>query len=121
MKAHGYADITWKKNVLILDVHGPFNDEGVLQTVNDIKKSVLDKNVKDWFRIEKLDEEALGSPLTISIVNEMYLWADNHGCQATAVVVSNQIQAKTMVEISKDINYKVFRNSYDAENWIAQQ
>ena len=121
MKAHGYVEITWNKNVLILEVHGPFNDEGVLQTVVDIKKSVLEKKFKQWFRIEKLDEEAMGSPLTISIVNEMYTWASNHGCQATAVVISNLIQKKALEEIKQGSHVKVFQNIHDAQTWISQQ
>ncbi len=121
MKAHGYADLSWYKNVLTMDIHGPFNDEGVMLSIKHMKKSVLNKNLKLWYRIEKLDTEAMGSPLTMEIVNEMYLWADNHGCRATAVVVSNLIQKKSIAGVLEGKNANVFHHIDEAQEWISQQ
>ena len=121
MKAHGEADITWQDNILILEVHGPFNDEGVMKILASIKQSVLNKNIKSWYRIEVLDAEAMGSPQTISMVSDMYIWAQNNGCQATAVVISNLVQKQALKEIQQGTRVKVFKDVHQAKDWIAQQ
>ena len=121
MKAHGYADLSWEKNVLTLDVYGPFNEEGVKLVFQHVKESVLNKKIKRWCRIEKLDEETMGSALAVSFVNELYVWADQHGCYATAVIISNLIQAQAITDVLKGKNAKLFHHIDEAQKWISQQ
>ena len=121
MKAHGYADLSWNNDVLTLDVYGPFNEEGVKLVYGQVKDSVLNKKIKHWCRIEKLDEETMGSPLVVSFVNELYLWADKHGCYATAVIISNLIQAQAIAGVLKGKNAKLFHHIDEAQKWISQQ
>ena len=121
MKAHGYADLSWNKNVLTLDAYGPFNEEGIKLVFEQVKESVLNKNIKHWCRIEKLDEETMGSALTLSFVNELYLWADKHGCYATAVIISNLIQAQAIADVLTGKNAKLFQHIDEAQKWISLQ
>jgi len=121
MKAHGYADLSWNNDVLTLDVYGPFNEEGIKLVFEQVKESVLNKNIKHWCRIEKLDEETMGPAVTLSFVNELYLWADKHGCYATAVIISNLIQAQAIEGVLKDKNVRLFHHIDEAQKWIFQK
>ena len=121
MKAHGYADIFWNEDILTLEVHGPFNEEGVKLVNKEVKEAVINKKIKHWRRIENLDNETMGSDLTVSFVKELYLWAEENGCRACAVVVSNLIQKQAISGLMKGRNAKIFHHLEDAKKWIDQQ
>jgi hypothetical protein len=51
MQSHGSISKKWKANVLIINSEGPFNDEGIIQVIDEIKKSVISKKLRNWLRI----------------------------------------------------------------------
>ena len=41
---HGTVDIEWHDNVLVLRCHGPYNSEGIVQSIDLTKADVVRQN-----------------------------------------------------------------------------
>ncbi|MFT6900323.1 MAG: hypothetical protein ACJAXS_000485 [Colwellia sp.] len=119
MQSHGSISKKWKANVLIINSEGPFNDEGIIQVIDEIKKSVISKKLRNWLRIEIWDDNTLGSPSVMKCAEDYNVWCSKNGCKATAIVVSNSVQ-KNLIERTSLGNIKIFNSTNKATDWIKE-
>lgn len=91
-KPHGKVDIEWIDNVLIVRCHGPYNAEGIGLYIDRAKAAVAKRQLDQWYRIDILDDETLGSPEVIKLIGEFYIWSMQNKCLASVIVCSNVIQ-----------------------------
>jgi len=117
MNRHGQFLFSWEKNILIIHARGPFNVEGVLAETNKIKKFILKKNVTKWGKLGIWDDEAIGSPEAIEIVENYHQWCIENGCVKTAYVVCNSIQ-QSISEKVYDSKANIFKSEDDAKKWL---
>lgn len=119
MNEHGELRFYWQENTLRVSAKGPFNDEGMLSSSDNIKKAISKKNLLSWSRLEILDEETLGSPSVLGIVDELYTWYIDNGCNRIAIVVSNNLQ-QTIIEDVFYSDASIFRCEKEAIKWLAE-
>ena len=118
MQSHGNISIEWKQQLLIINAYGPFNEEGVLEIIDNLKQAILTKNIKSWIRLELWDLNTLGSPVVMNHVKEHFLWCEEQGCRATAVVVNNSLQ-RNLIEKDFLTNIGIFNSENEANAWLA--
>ena len=122
MESHGQIKLEWDKDILVLKATGPFNLEGMMDALNQIRESVNTANQASWKRLTILDTESLGSIETVGIMKQNYIWTKTHGCTATAVVVRSTFQTEIFDEIANgDSKQKTFMNEEDARTWLSSQ
>jgi hypothetical protein len=117
MNSHGRITKKWEGNIFIINSEGPFNDEGVIEVIDEIKKSVISKRVSNWLRIEIWDDNTLGSPSVMKRAEDYNIWCSENGCQATAIVVSNSVQ-RHIIERTFLGNIKIFNSRNKAISWL---
>ena len=105
-----------------MSVHGPFNQQGVEQAFAEIKASVRKVEPQDWYRLEVLDQQTLGSPTVMKVIGASYLWCIEQGCQFIAVVCANRIQQTILREFirTSGLNIMAFNSQAEAESHIQQ-
>ncbi|MCF2949640.1 hypothetical protein L0668_16075 [Paraglaciecola aquimarina] len=120
MKEHGDIDIKWDGNILSISLRGPFNVEGIKHSIERVKTSVKENNLSSWYRIDYLDEETLGSPDTIKLIGEFYLWSDLNKCIESAIVCQNTLQRNLIDNFVERTGVKitVFNQDSKALNFI---
>ena len=97
MEPHGHVELTWQKNILTVQVYGPFNLEGIQIASNQIKESVKDKNFTQWHRIDFLDANTLGCPDVMKVIGRSYKWSNYlASCKHVAVCCSTPMQYAKM-------------------------
>lgn len=117
MNKHGELLYFWEGDLLTVNAKGPFNDEGILSSGVGIKKAILSQNIKNWRRLEILDEETLGSPSVLALVKDLFDWYLDNGCERVAVVVCNSVQ-QAVIEKMLQSSDPIFRNFSDAKKWL---
>jgi len=117
MESHGELDLEWRDNLLVLNLMGPFNEEGAIDAFNHLKQSVISKKTNEWMRLEVWNEGTLGSPEVMEGIRQLFSWCVENGCIATAVVVSNRVQ-KMIAEKELPEDVEVFNDVSDAMEWI---
>ena len=117
MNQHGEFELSWIEDLLIIKMAGPFNDEGVLDCSEEVKALIQRKNLPSWRRLEILDDNTLASLSALEHTRELYAWYNEHGCRATAIVVSNSVQVGVIKEFIK-CNDPIFYKLSEAIDWI---
>ncbi|MCL6416248.1 hypothetical protein MIB92_11345 [Aestuariirhabdus sp. Z084] len=117
MRSHGKLALEWQGELLIVRPQGPFNEEGVAKARRHLIQSIKNSQHNYWLRLEIWDEESLGSPRVMAQVNELFQWCQDHGCQSTAVVVCNRIQAG-IIESQFIDDIAVFDDTEHALDWL---
>ncbi len=120
MNRHGEFKFYWNGDLLTIKMMGPFNDEGVLACSKEIKDAIRQRNLPSWRRLEMLDEYTLASMSALELTRQLYEWYNNHGCRATAIVVSNSVQVDALQKIIK-CHDPIFFNMSKAKEWIKNQ
>ena len=121
MNAHGDVYLCWKNDTLITTVKGPFNKEGIVQSINKIKDSATNKGLKSWRRLTILDTQALASPEVLKIIKKLHHWCEESGCYATALVTANSIQLDTFKKHITHKDTKMFLHIEEAKDWLNKQ
>ena len=111
--------LKWVGDILVGEVHGAYNEEGITGVFTDIKESVLKSGLSSWYRIE-IWNDAIGSPEVVELLSEMYTWCKEHGCLATAAVITNRVQEKIIEERLPNI-VEVFGDKEQAMAWLKAQ
>jgi len=111
--------LKWVGDILVGEVHGAYNEEGITGVFTDIKESVLKSGLSSWYRIE-IWNDAIGSPEVVELLSEMYTWCKEHGCLATTAVITNRVQEKIIEERLPNI-VKVFADKEQAMAWLKAQ
>ena len=120
MIKHGdRVSLKWVGDILVAEGHGAYNEEGMIEVVTDLKESVLKSGLSSWYRIE-IWNDVIGSPEVFELVSEMYNWCKEHGCLATAVVITNRVQEKVIEEKLPNI-VGVFSEKEQAMAWLKAQ
>ncbi|XQW86727.1 hypothetical protein ACOYR1_08390 [Thalassotalea piscium] len=119
MEAHGTITFVWDINLLIVNLKGPFNQEGFERGFSQLKTSVLSREPGTWKRLQILDEETISSPEAIEYAMTSWNWFFDHGCVRFAIVISNSVQAYFLNDI-KNPKIKVFERIEDAKVWLCQ-
>lgn len=117
MKKHGNMNLSWQEDLFILEIEGPFNEDGMAFWFAELKKSVESKGIKEWRRLELWNDQVLGSPKSIEIGKSIYEWYQEHGCTVTAVVVSNSLQEQIIKNLFKS-DAQIFRDKEKAQQWL---
>ena len=117
MNRHGEILFTWENDILIVQVIGAFNEQGIEYYVPLMRKYILNRAVDKWSRLELWDDEALGCPQTLALVKSVYEWYELNGCILSAVVVSNSIQAQVIRGMLKS-DAKTFLVKTEAIEWL---
>ncbi|WP_435237464.1 hypothetical protein ACR30L_07825 [Psychromonas sp. PT13] len=117
MNRHGQFLFSWEENILIIHAKGPFNEEGVLAETNKVKKFILSKNVTKWAKLGIWDDESIGSPEAIAIVENYHQWCIENGCVKTAYVVCNSIQQSISEKVYSSAA-QIFKSEDDAKKWL---
>jgi len=123
MDPHGYVDIEWHNNVLIVRTTGPFNVEGIQIAYQKIIDAVADKNLSEWHRVDFLDNATLGSPAVMKVIGRSYKWSEKHqDCHKVAVCCSNQIQINMMNHFVGESGFSIeVLSCVDTANELIQQ
>lgn len=119
MQSHGEITIAWAEQLLVMYAYGPFNDEGAIDAIDSLKQSILIKNLESWCKLEIWDQDSFGSPFVMNHAKEYYLWCEERGCRATAVVVSTSLQ-RNILELDFLTNVKVFNSENKARAWLVE-
>jgi hypothetical protein len=117
MHRHGNMKLSWYKQILIGEIEGAFNEEGLEYWFPKVKHLIETRKTDSWYRLEIWDEEVLGSPETIKHAKTMYEWYEDNGCIGTAVVVCNRIQEQIITAMLQS-QTKIFRNKEEAIEWL---
>lgn len=117
MNKHGYLHFSWDKNVLIINVEDPFNEEGFQYHTALIRNAVVNRIPRQWKRLEVWGDEVLGSPAVVKMCSLQYDWYEDNGCYLSAVVVSNSIQAMVLESYVKS-TAKIFYDTDEALHWL---
>ena len=117
MNHHGKVSFSWKGDIFIADVQGPFNEEAVEHYIPLLKEAILKKKLSTWKRLEVWNDEMLASPAVITMAKEIYDWYDENGCIKTAIVLCNSLQIH-MVKDMLNSNAEVFTESQKAQEWL---
>lgn len=120
MNKHGEFEFFWQGDLLTIKKTGPFNDEGILACSEQAKAIVKERNLPSWRRLEILDDNTLASIPAFEDIRNLYLWYNDHGCRATAIVVSNSVQIEAIKKYIKP-NATIFYKRSDATDWIKNQ
>lgn len=117
--AHGNVECFWQNNSLKVNVLGPFNEQGVLNSIHKIKLFVNENKGTScsWNRLEIWNEEVLASPEVISQAKDIYDWYEKNGCKSAAIVVCNPIQ-QHVIENMLGIKALVFYELKQAIEWL---
>jgi hypothetical protein len=114
---HGNMNLSWHKEILVAEIEGAFNEEGLEYWFPKVKQLIENRKIDTWYRLEIWDEEVLGSPETIEHAKAMYEWYEENGCLAIAVVVCNRIQEQIITAMFQS-QAKIFRNKDEAIQWL---
>lgn len=117
MNRHGEVLLSWEGNILIIRAKGAFNEEGVQHAIDAIKETVSASKLDIWHRLGIWDEEALGSPSTLTLVKEIHEWCIDKGCNRIAIVLCNSVQ-QTVAENMFGDKVHIFRDEGDAKQWL---
>ncbi len=118
MELHGRVELEWRGNILVVIPKGPFNLEGVTQSLNEIKAAVNSSQSKNWCRLVFHDEASIGPPEVIDAVRENYLWCLANGCQAIAIVSPGLLQRQLFGHDLPTV--RAFDNEAEALQWLDQ-
>jgi len=119
MNKHGNMNLSWIKDLFIIEVEGPFNEDGIKFWFSELQKSVKNRGAKDWRRLEIWNEEASGSPESIDTGKLIYDWYEENGCVLTPVVVSNSLQEHIIKNMFVS-SAKIFRDKETAQQWLGE-
>lgn len=117
MEGHGRVTLIWEEDLLIVNPLGPLNEEGVVETINELKQTVVSAGLKSWVRLELWEKDTMGSPQVMENACHMFEWCEQHGCNAAAIVVDNFFQASLLKENFSG-NFDVFNNTQEALSWL---
>jgi len=120
MNLHGEISFVWNGDLIEITSKGPFNELGLIHSISMVKNSVLNKNIKSWRRMEIWDNETLGSPECITLSKEKAKWFIEHGCYASAIVVSNSTQ-RALLEKAATREIRFFDDVAVARKWLDEQ
>lgn len=120
MISHGEVTFSWDDDLLEIGAKGPFNESGLKICITSIQKSILNKSIKSWRRIEVWDDETLGSPVVVSLAKEASHWYKNQGCFAVAIVISNDLQSYILEHMIKS-GSAIFHDVATAKSWLNEQ
>lgn len=120
MIAHGNINCSWQKNILLLDVFGPFNVIGINNAFEELKKQTHANFFEKWYRIDVIDDETLGCPEVMKTIGQTYVWSLENNCQMIAIVCANRVQLSLLnAFIEKSgLNMRAFTNQEDALDTI---
>lgn len=117
MKHHGEAKLYWQGSILVVEAHGPFNEEGMQIVVKNIKQCVFAKHLPVWQKLSICDKETLGSPSTLAVLQDINTWCANNGCEKMAVVVCTSLQ-NYIAEHQLKSAAKIFFDENEAKQWL---
>ncbi|XQW84499.1 hypothetical protein ACOYR1_15365 [Thalassotalea piscium] len=120
MNPHGAASTEWNDDLLIVTLQGPFNELGAEISIALIRNAVINQHKKVWCKLEFWDDETLGSPCVMGLVEKASKWYVDNGCFASAVVVSNSLQQQIISKLSNG-RTATFYQQADAINWLNEQ
>lgn len=120
MDKHGNLNLIWEGDILIIELKGPFNEEGITYWITEIKNEVKTKGFARWKRLEIWDDNAFGSPKTNELAKSIFDWYESNGCYKSAAVVSYKRQAKILKE-QFNSSSRVFTNQPEALDWLASE
>jgi hypothetical protein len=119
MKIHGETKLSWHLDTLIVDAHGPFNEEGAQYFKKSFESALLTNKRRHWHRIDILDNETLGSPEVLNIVKQSIAQAFKANCLSVAIVAANTLQAQLFTQMANELalTIKVFHSLDNARQW----
>lgn len=120
MTVHGYVELEWDGDILIVRPRGPFNLEGSLSALDEIKSAALSSSLTHWGRLTYLDRDSIGSPEVMAAVRESYQWCLENGCYGIALVSNNQLQTSILTEQTHPA-INAFCDEEEARQWLEEQ
>lgn len=117
MKSHGTWEITLKCNLLIINIKGNFNVEGVVELHNDIRKVVLDKKLTSWNRLEIYEKNTLATPDAIIAIKKQLIRCKPFGCEYVGVICRESVQVYIIKQLEIE-NLIIFDSLIEAENYF---
>jgi hypothetical protein len=117
MDSHGTWEVTFKFNLLIINLKGSFNVEGVIELQNHIKKVVLDNKLTSWNRLEIYAEGALATPDAIMAIKEHQTWYEAYGSIYVGVICHDSIQQYLIKQLGIE-NLIIFNSLVQAEKYL---
>lgn len=118
MEPHGYLKFTWVDDVLYLEAHGPFNDEGAKAAAEAYVELIHNRKHPTFSVVEVLENDSMGSPNTMAEVSRIWDFIGENGCVALALVYANEVQ-RILAEPYLPPFGKLFRSVKDAEEWVS--
>lgn len=117
---HGCSKIRIENNVLILELAGSFNKEGVKLVHNNVQSLISEQSPSKWSLIIFLERHTLLTMEAIEDTRYFFLWSQKHGCEKVAYVAISSIQIDATNLIFNNINIEkgFFKNIEDAKKWI---
>jgi len=107
MDKHGEISFIWEDYIFMVTVEDSFNEQAIEYYAPILQKTVLNRSIHKWKRLELWDDEALGCSKTLALAKGVYDWYEINGCILTAVVISNVLQSHIIKNVFQS-NAKVF-------------
>ena len=108
MIAHGEASYYWLDNILVCQLNGAFNEEGLLRALIERNKFIAQKEFDTWYRILTCSSEVFGSPQVMEMLNRSENDLLKQGCVCTFYVFANDFQVSMRQQNMKSSKLAAF-------------
>lgn len=118
--SHGDFSLYWHEDILVAELQGGFNLEGV-KAVNEESRTMLEaRSPKTWQMMFVLGDETLLIWDSVSEVKSFFLWCKEHGCRSVVHVVASEAQKRindTLLE-GIGLEFMSFYEKNEAFHWL---
>jgi hypothetical protein len=126
MRQHGEFQIWHSNNIVFAVIHGSWNTEAAECYKDEFRRIVTLQQFDRWGHIVMLNDWALGTPETESIIHDLTSWLVEHGLKHAAQVFSpstiKRFQLDKMVtETMGDFVRRQFEQTPEAVHWLEEQ
>ena len=118
--AHGNYSLRLQSDILIFELKGAFNIEGVKSSSDEALYLLSKSGLNNWRMILLLDKDTMLVWEAIPEVRRFFKKCVNSGCTAIAYVIAIETQRMVVERIFKyfDVSVKCFENEKDALSWL---
>lgn len=118
--SHGEFSLRWQQNILLMELQGSFNLEGVLSTNDKAIKQIENQNFDQWQMLITLAEETLLVWDSMPDARSFFQRCSENGCQAIAYRITDEVQQATIIKIFEllSLEFRCFYEKDEALEWL---
>jgi len=122
--SHGTYVLTYQNNIIEVTLSGAFNEYGVIDWTNAIKKTIASFNGEKFCILMDLRKALGGTPEAFEQANQYNDWLNSQNMVAKAVIFENAVLAeieRVMVSAKRFQKIKNFHDIIEARQWLSDQ